>query len=229
MKKNRIRVLIVSAITLIAFSALAFAVPFVRSTIFWFAYAFGVLSILAQYPLYTVAFRKGSKARSKFYGFPLIRLGLIYLVAQMLLSVISMSLAKYAVGWLAVLLSMFLVCAIAVGYIAATATRDEVERQDTVLRKNVELMRALQSKISNLVTLSSDAELTRLLAAFAEKMRYSDPVSSDKIAEAEQNLQAAVDELEKAVIDGDTQNAVTLTRRADALLAERNRLCKLNK
>jgi hypothetical protein len=51
------------------------------------------------------------------------------------------------------------------------------------------------------------AELTKLLAGFADKMKYSDPVSSDKLAESEQNLKVAVDELEKAVIDGDKESA----------------------
>ena len=49
------------------------------------------------------------------------------------------------------------------------------------------------------------------------------------IAEAEADLAAAVDQLQAAYIDGDSEAVKQLCRRVSALLAERNRLCKLNK
>ena len=42
-------------------------------------------------------------------------------------------------------------------------------------------------------------------------------------------LSAAVDELQAAYVDGDSDAVAQLCRKASALLAERNRLCKLNK
>jgi hypothetical protein len=54
-------------------------------------------------------------------------------------------------------------------------------------------------------------------------------VSNEAIAEAEADLAAAVDELQKAYVDGDQDAVAQLCRKASALLAERNRLCKLNK
>jgi hypothetical protein len=38
-----------------------------------------------------------------------------------------------------------------------------------------------------------------------------------------------VAELEASIIDGDTTNALTLCAKAESLLTERNRLCKLEK
>ena len=45
----------------------------------------------------------------------------------------------------------------------------------------------------------------------------------------EHELSACMDELERAVLDNDTESAKVLIKRAAAQLAERNRLCKLNK
>lgn len=47
--------------------------------------------------------------------------------------------------------------------------------------------------------------------------------------EIERELSAAVDELQSAIVDGDAENIPALARKASASLAERNRLCKLNK
>lgn len=45
------------------------------------------------------------------------------------------------------------------------------------------------------------------LKKLAEDLRYSDPVSSDTLAEIEWDLSAAVDELQAAAIDGDSAEA----------------------
>jgi hypothetical protein len=42
-------------------------------------------------------------------------------------------------------------------------------------------------------------------------------------------LTTRVAELEAAIVDGDTANALTLCAKAESLLTERNRLCKLEK
>ena len=67
------------------------------------------------------------------------------------------------------------------------------------------------------------------MKALAEEFRYSDPVTSEAIADAEADLSAAVDELQASFVDGDTDSVAQLCRKVSALLAERNRLCKLNK
>ena len=86
-------------------------------------------------------------------------------------------------------------------------------------------MRAIQSKANQMAALCADPGVKK----FAEEVRYSDPVSADALAEIERDLAAAVDELQAAVVDGDNANIPALTRKASAVLAERNRLCKLNK
>ena len=86
-------------------------------------------------------------------------------------------------------------------------------------------MRSLQSKVSQIASQTDDAAIK----ALAEEFRYSDPVSNDAIADAEADLAAAVDELQAAYVDGDNDAVAQLCRKAAALLAERNRICKLNK
>ena len=71
--------------------------------------------------------------------------------------------------------------------------------------------------------------LLQAASSLAEELKFSDPVSSDTILEAERDLAATVDELQSAVVDGDSEAIRQLCRKAKGLLAERNRLCKLNK
>ena len=112
-----------------------------------------------------------------------------------------------------------------IGLVAADAVVEEIQTQDVKLKKDVSLMRSLQSKVSQIASQTDDAAIK----ALAEEFRYSDPVSSEAIADAEADLAAAVDELQAAYVDGDNEAMAQLCRKAAALLAERNRLCKLNK
>ena len=140
-----------------------------------------------------------------------------------------MALAVYAPVWAAVLVYAIALGVAVIGLISAEAVVEEIHVQDAKQKKNVSLMRGLQSKVNQMATQCDNPDAAAAVKQFAEEMRYSDPVSSDALAEIEADLSAAVDELQFAIVDGDSNAAKQLCRKASSLLAERNRLCKLNK
>ena len=79
------------------------------------------------------------------------------------------------------------------------------------------------------VPLAKDASVRAALEKFAEDIRFSDPVSSAELEAVESDLSACIDDLQQAVLDNDREAALSLEKRAEMLLAERNRLCKLEK
>ena len=112
-----------------------------------------------------------------------------------------------------------------IGLVSADAVVEEIHVQDAKLKKDVTLMRGLQSKVNQLSAQWDHAAVK----ALAEEFRYSDPVSSEAIADAEAALIAAVDALQNAIAADDAAQIKAACRQASAQLAERNRLCKLNK
>lgn len=229
MHKNTIRTLVIAAIVLVVFCVLAFAIPFVRGPVFWLGFAFTVIAILAQLYVAKKAFANGEGARSKFYGFPIARVGAIYLVVQVIVGLICMALGAILPAWIAVVLFVVILAAAVIGFITVDAIRDEVERQDMVLKANVTSMRDLQSRSISIAAQCNDPAAKAELDALAEKFRFSDPVSSEATAEAEAGLSALMDELQAAAVDGDAASVSQLTAKITAALNERNRLCKLNK
>ena len=228
MSKNKNRFLVIVAAVFVAFSVIAFAVPFEKNGMFWSAYIFSVIAIAAQIYAYPKAFA-GESAKSKFYGFPIAKLTTVYLGIQLVLGLLFMAVAKWVPAWIGTVIFVLILCAAVVGFISADAMREEVERQDTVLKKNVYLMRGLQSKVRTLPDMCGDPGLRMLISDFAEEMNYCDPVSSDAIADIENELSANVDALQQAIVDGDNAAAFAMCKKCMATLTERNRLCKLNK
>ena len=228
MTKNKTRFFIVLAILFAVFTVIAIALPLTKTAAFWISYVFAVIALAVQIYAYPKAFA-GESVKSKFYGFPIARITTVYLIAQLALSLIFMLAAKWVPAWIPVILFAVLLGVAAVGFISADAMRDEVERQDVVHKANVGAMRALQSKAVFVASQCEDAETKKALNAFAEALRFSDPVSSPATADIEENLTGLVEELGNAVLDKDFESARSLCAKAATLLADRNRMCKLNK
>ena len=227
--KNQLRGFVVLAIVFVAFSVVAFALPFSMNGVFWLAYVFTVLAIVAQVYVFRVAFEKGEPVKSKFYGFPIARIGFIYLVAQLLLGIAFMALAKFAPAWLAVVVFVLLLAAAGIGFVAADVMRDEVEKQEVQLQRDVSAMRAMQTKVCALADHSADPAMKDAVAKLSEEFRFSDPVSGETTAAAEQALMLILDDIQNAVLGDDANTTIQLCRKCSLQLAERNRLCKMGK
>lgn len=227
MNKNKAKFRIVLAAVLVAFCTVALVAPFAKNINFWLSFVFAVLAIGLQ--LYAMPKAMEGDARSKFYGFPILRVSFIYLVAQLALSLVFMALAMWMPPWIPLIVYIVLLCAALIGFIATDSVREEVVRQDVQIKKQVSVMRGLQSKASAMAAQCETESARKAVSAFAEELRFSDPVSSDAIAEAETELSACIDNLQQAIVDGNEADILTMCRKASAALAERNRLCKLNK
>ena len=231
MEKKNVRSLLLGCVGLALFLVIALAVPFPRTAAYWIAFTFGLVAVAAQVYVMKVAFDRGEPVKSKFYGYPIARIGVVYLIAQLAVSFILMALgfAFRVPVWVAVVVCALILGVSAVGLISADIMREEIERQDAKIKTDVQAMRALQSKTASVAGVCADAETKKTLTALAEAFRYSDPVSSDATRDLEANLAAAADELQAAVADGDFAAAAQLAGKIEAALNERNRICKLNK
>lgn len=231
MKKNSARWWVIWAVVLAVYNVIVFAVPFPKNAVFFVSWVFSVIAIAAQVYVIRTAFYKGESTTSKFYGFPIAKLGVLYLIVQLALGLMFMALgfALTIPLWVPLVLYIVLLGAAAVGLISTEATRDEIVQQDKKLKKDVSCMRTLQSKVMAMVPLAKDASVRIALEKFAEDIRFSDPVSSAELEAAESDLSTCVDDLQQAVLDNDQEAALSLEKRAEMLLAERNRLCKLEK
>lgn len=225
MKKDTIRAIVVAAIAFIIYNLIAFVIPFAHTAAFWISYGFTLAAFFVVAVSIYIAFFKNPDAKSRFYGFPIARIGVLYGIAQLVVSLIVMALATWTPWWIPTLVYAIGMGAAVIGLISAEAVVDEIQTQDVKLKDNTVMMRTLQSKINQIASQTDDAAIQSL----AEEFRYSDPVSNDAIADAEADLAAAVDQLQAAFVDSDNEAMAQLCRKATALLAERNRLCKLNK
>lgn len=229
MKKDTIRWIIGLGVLLVLYILIAFLIPFVHTATFWVSFLFTIIAFGVVGASFYIAFIKNPDAKSRFYGFPIAKIGAIYGLVQLIAGILFMALAVYVPVWVAVLVYAIALGAAIIGLISAEVVAEEIHNQDAKLKKDVALMRSLQSKLNQMAAQCDNPDAASAVKKFAEELRYSDPVSSEALADIEADLAAAVDELQAAIVDGDSNAVKQLCRKASAVLAERNRLCKLNK
>ena len=228
MSKNATRGIITLAVLFVVFTVIAFVIPFPKTTVFWIAYLCGVFAILFQIYIFKSSFGN-EDARSRFYGFPIARLGIIYLVIQLIASIAEIALAKFIPAWIVIVINVLILAFALIGCITAETMRDEIAKQDGKLKKSVFNMRELQSISATLVDQCGDENLKKDLKKLADEFRYSDPLSSDKTKVLEADLQSRVSDLQQAIVDGDIEGAKALCSKISGCLKERNRICALSK
>ncbi len=228
MSKNGLRGYIVLAIVLAVFSVIAFVAPFSMTATFWVAYICGVVAIAFQIYVFNVSFSKPG-AKSKFYGFPIARIGVTYLLVQLVLSLVEMGLSEKIPSWAAIIINVIVFAVAAIGCITAEVVRDEVVRQDVQVKQNTSNMKSLSAMAAGLPGLCQDEALKKDLQKLSDEFKFSDPVSSAATAAMETNLGAQLQQLKNALASGDYASAKTFCGILMTGLSERNQACKLGK
>ena len=229
MKKDTMRGIAGLGVLLILYILIAFLIPFAKTATYWVSFVFTLIAFCVVAASIYIAFVKNPDAKSRFYGFPIARIGVIYGVVQLVAGLLLMALGRWVPVWLAALVYAIGLGAAVLGLISADAVAEQIHAQDAKLKKDVAAMRAIQSKLSVLPGQCEDPVTAKCLTQLAEEIRFSDPVSSEATQETEADLNALTDELQKAVLENDTAAAQNLCKRCQAVLMERNRLCKLEK
>ena len=213
----------------VVYNVIAFALPFGKTAVFFLSWVFTMAAIAAQVYVIRTAFFKGEGVKSKLYGFPIARVGMIYLAVQVVLGLIFMALGMVVPLWLPLVLYVILMGAALIGLITTEGVREEVERQERKLVKDISRMKKFRALADTLARENQILEAKEPLKELAEAFRYSDPVSSGALREIEDALGDDLANLQDAVALLEKEKALELCRKTRRDLKERNQLCKMTK
>lgn len=222
MKKNSIKGYVILGILFVLISIIAFTVPTVKTATFWIAYVFTAAAFAAQIGIWKTALSKEGTLKSKFLGFPVVHIGIVYAVLQVIAFAVFMFMPILP-AWSAIVACSVIAGISAVCMISADAGRNEIERVEANVQKMVFYIRELQADIELLADNESDAAVKTALTHLAEKIRFSDPMSNEQLADLENKISTKVAELKTA------PNKVEIITELNSLFDERNKKCKILK
>ena len=209
-------------IVFILFNVIAFVIPTDKTATFWTAYAFSVIAFVIQILLWKIAFGKKDTLKSKSLGIPVIHVGIIYLIIQLIAFAVFMIFPALPT-WLAVIVCAIILAISALCAIAGKAGANEINRVEEKIKVKRAFIQFLQTDIEMLVESENDAETKAALQKLAEKVRFSDPMSHEMLSELESRISNKVEEMKTAA------DKATLIKEIDLLLLERNKKCKILK
>lgn len=222
MKKNKGMAYAVLGIAFVLFNVIAFAIPTVKTSTFWVAYVFTAVAFISQIAIWKFAFKGADTLKSKFLGIPLISVGITYLIIQLIAFAVFMALPLTA-SWSAIVVCALILGISAICLIGTETGREEINRVEEKVEKKVFYIKSLQVDIEMLANSETNTETKAALTKLAEKIRFSDPMSNEVLAELEAEITAKVKELKTA------ENKAEIITVLDSLVTERKKKAKLLK
>ena len=221
MKKNSTKGYVILGILFALISIIAFAVPTVKTATFWIAYVSTAAAFAAQIIIWRTALGKET-LKSKFLGFPVIHIGIVYTVIQVIAFAVFMFVPTLPT-WSAIVVCSVIAGISAVCMISADAGRNEIERVEAKVQKKVFYIRELQADIELLADNETNADVKKALTQLAEKIRFSDPMNNEQLADLEDKISTKIEELKT------TSSQLEIITELNSLLDERNKKCKILK
>ena len=222
LKKRKIETIVI--IVFVSFIIVSLVIPFERNETFWISFVFGVVSIAAQFVFGNIAFKNSEgSAKSKFYGFPIIRIGIYYMILQISLSFLLMTLSKWVPVWVSICLFVVILTLAIIGLIASETTRQVILTQENNVLHDIANMRAMTNRLSVLSSQIDNVKICQMVKKLEEEFKYSDPVSNEKRLAYEEQLLIKIDELEPLIRNN--ENEIIIEKNIKiirGLLAERN-------
>ena len=222
MKKNSTKGYVILGILFVLISIIAFAVPTVKTATFWIVYVFTATAFAAQIGIWKTARGKEETLKSKLLGFPVVHIGIVYAIIQTVAFAVFLLVPTLPV-WSAIVVCSVIAGISAVCMISADAGRDEIERVEAKVQKKVFYIRELQADIELLADSETNADVKTALTQLAEKIRFSDPMSNEQLADLENKISIKAAELKT------TTSKLEIITELNSLLDERNKKCKFLK
>lgn len=222
MKKNSSKGYVILGILFALVSVIAFAVPSAKTAAFGISYAFTVVAFAAQIVIWKSALGRAEPLKSKFLGFPIVHIGIVYLVVQVIAFAVFLFIPTLPV-WSAVVACTVVAGVSAVCMIASDVGRSEIERASAKVQEMTFFIKQSRTEIELLADAETDITTKSSLTQLAEKIRYSDPMSDEQLADIENRITEKIAELKASTDKTKIINELT------SLLDERNKKIKILK
>lgn len=229
MKKNKNLLLtgLIYAILLAVYNLLVFVIFKNHTSVFWISYAFMTLAFVVQVVSMLLSFKKGD-VETAFFSIPLASFSVFYFFAELCVSVVFMIFQGVGVT-IPLVIQILILATFSVIAIIALMARDAVQEIGDNVKQKVVQLKSTKVDIDILVASCLDPDLKAKLKRLSETIKYSDPMTTDAIADVEQRIQQKVSELRIYCENSEVEEAKKTCLTLELLYIERNKKLMVSK
>ena len=196
---------LILAIVLVVFAVVAFVAPFEKTPVFWVSFVFGLLAICFQIPLWNKVL-SGETLKSKFLRYPMLHVGISYLLIQLIVSIIMMAVPGIPL-WIAIIVDVIILSAI-------EKTEEKIQVKTSYIKK-------IKADVDTLLSKETDTEVKKALRKLSDEIRFSDPMSNSALEDIEAEISQKLISVSTA---GDDK--INVISEISRLINQRNTKCK---
>lgn len=232
MKKITLRYILIISIGLVLFNILFFVIPYGdRNALHWVTYGVVTFAILSQLVFYRYSINGNDKKLSLLYGYPIYKLGFVFLGIVLLMAVlfIGLNVAFPIKPWVAIVFYALAIGLGAVSLIAKITAKDVIEEIDNSDQKSKTFKKEFHGVLHEL-SLNKELKNNSKLISIIEELKYSDPIGNKNTVEIEESIIKKTLKIKDLTHDdfNEEKGNELLIDIHDSLL-RRNELCKINK
>lgn len=194
---------------------------------FWIGYVFISLAFIGQLVCAYLALREDD-VKKLFYNIPLVTISYTGLILSFICGGLCMLISTLPY-WLGVILCAAVLAFTAIAVIKAAAAAELVSETDEKLKVSTAFMKTLIAEAAGIAAKAQTEESKSACKKVYEALRYSDPMSSEELADIENEIAKKLREIKTAVEAENGESLSELTEQALMLIKERNDRCKLLK
>lgn len=226
-QKNFLLTALIYVILLGVYNLLVFVIFKEHSAVFWVSYGFVILAFGVQITSMLLSFRRAD-VETAFFGIPLASFSLFYLIAEICVGTIFMIFQNVGTT-IPLVIQVLLFAAFAVIAVIALMARDTVREIGESVKQKVTQLKSVRVDIEMLLEHCADPELKTRLRKLAETVRYSDPMTTEAIADVEERIWQKVSELRIYCENDETDEAKKTCSALELLYVERNKKLLISK
>lgn len=210
---------LILTIVLIVFAVIAFAAPFEKTPVFWVSFVFGLLAICFQIPLWNKALG-GETLKSKFLGFPVLHIGVAYLIIQLIVSIIMMAVPGIPL-WIAIIVDVVILAITCALVTSGGVARTAIEETEEKIQLKTSFIKGLKADVDILLSKETDSEVKEALRKLSDEIRFSDPMSNNALEGIEAEISDKLISISEA-----GENKKNVISEISGLIKQRNIKCK---
>lgn len=220
------------AVFVVVFNAVVFLTPNEMAGMtkfggaFWAGYIFIMLAFVGQLACAKIAFNAENLTKL-FYNIPLIRISYSTLIVSIVLGTVCMVIPDLP-NWIGAILCVIVLGFNAIAVMQAKTGAELIGEIDEKVSNNIQFIKSLRADAASLVQRANDDGIKAAAKKVSDALRYSDPVSNEKLQQEEFKIADVFSNFAKAVAGG-SEDAIALSNELLELIEDRNRKCKLFK
>lgn len=219
------------AILLALFNIICFATPTEIAGMtkfggaFWAGYVFITVAFIGQLACAYFAL-KAENLKRLFYNLPLITVSYAGLTLTVTFGAVCMAIPGLP-NWVGIIVCTVILAFTAIAILKSKAAGDIVAETDEKVKVQTTFIRNLTADAEGLMSRAQTAEAKANCKKVYEALRYSDPMSSDGLAEIEAEISKSFEAFSAKIKSGEASS--NLAEELVNLIGDRNRKCKVMK